>query len=132
MAYIVTADITDSMLTEAAFTAKLAAKITLSTTEVEDLAERRGVLAADIEITPVHNLVKKYAVAWVCQELCKDEIGKVKIEAMETDMYYQKYKVYKADVSELDAQITADVLTGNVDEMRDRQGPRVGTLMEGG
>lgn len=131
--YISGSDITDSLLLETGLAPLLAAKVTASDAEVEDLAERKGVDTTDIETSPVHYLIKKYAVAWVCMSLCADLAGKNKNDGgLEADIYNQKYKIYKQQVTEYANQITYEVLTGDVDESRERVGPRTGTILLAG
>lgn len=131
MSYITTADIKDSVLLETIYSTLLAAKITDSDNEIADLAERKGAINITLN-SPAHYKVKRYLVAWVCAELCKDLIGKNKIEIIESDLYYQKWKVYKSEAQDLEGEITREMLVGVIDDIRERPGSRTGTLMIGG
>lgn len=129
--YIDVADITDSSLTETALSTRLLAKIALSDAAVVDLAERKGVNSDSISST-IHTLVKQYAIAWVCRETCFDLIGKNPNVTIDYDVYFAKYKIYRDRVSELESQITVEVLTGVVDDVRDRSGARTGIILLAG
>lgn len=129
--YISITDITDSMLLETAYLSFLSAKLTASDIEMADLAEKKGAFNVTLK-NPAHSVVKKYLIAWVCRELCKDIIGKNKVEFVESDIYYQKYKLYKSEAADYEGEITREMLVGTIDNIRERQGPRVGTLFIGG
>lgn len=129
MSYITTADITDSSLKETALSTLLSAKITACDAALEDMAMQKGVDDADdIETAPLGYLVKQWAIAWVCRELCFDLVGKNKADNIEADIYMGKYGEYKKRCSEYESQINYEILTGVADEQRDRPGARTGTL----
>jgi hypothetical protein len=118
--YISAGDITDSQLVETSLSSKLTAKLTLCDAAIEDLAERLGVDADDIETSPLHNVVKRWCVAWTCAEMCFDLIGKNKNDNLEMDVYFQKYKEHDARRQELELKINYEVLTGTVIDEDDR------------
>lgn len=129
--YIDETDITDSAIQEAGLATELTAKMNLVDDALEDMAMQKGVEDTDIETDPVHYLVKRWCVAWVCMELCFDMIGKNKDET-EADIYNVKYQHYQRRLQDAESQINAEVLMGTADTQRERPGPRTGTIMIGG
>ena len=119
--YITTADITDSQLKETALATLLAAKIVESTTALNDLAERLGVISSQIETSPLHYIVKRWCVAFACAELCFDLMGKNKQDGgIEQDIYFQKYKEHNARREDEENKINYAILTGTVISEIDR------------
>jgi hypothetical protein len=128
--YISSTDITDMLFTESAFSTLLTAKLTASDAAVVDLAERNGVESTDIEVSPVHYILKKWAAAWVCRELALDAMGKNNPDIADIEKYKIKYDIYAKLTAEYEAQVNIAVLTGEVEEARDRS-TRTGTLYRG-
>jgi hypothetical protein len=118
--YILTSDITDSQLKDAALSALLSAKVTACDTALNDLAERMGVDSDDIETSPLHYMVKRWCVSWVCAELFFDLMGKNKTDSMEQDIYFQKYKEHQTRLSDTENKINYEMLTGTVISNADR------------
>lgn len=117
--YITAADITDTVITSLA--TELTAKLLLSDAAVEDLAERKEDLAAtDIETAPVHYMLKKWAAAWVCREICLDKMGVNNVEFSADDKYKVKYDVYQKLLASYESQITRAVFLGSVSSVQDR------------
>lgn len=118
--YIAASDITDSQLKETSLSTLLAAKIILCDTALNDVAERLGVLSSMIKTSPLHNILVRWCVAWTCAELCFDLMGKNKVDSLEQDIYFQKYKEHDKRRTDLETQITYEVLTGTVVSEADR------------
>jgi hypothetical protein len=136
VSYITTSDITDGLLLTTALSALLTAKITECDAALNDLAIRKGVFPTDIPLilktNPLPHTVKRWAVAWTCKELCFDLIGKNKNDNMDWDVYLVKYKEFQKRCSEFESEINYEILTGFDFEMRQRPGPRTGTMTFGG
>jgi len=128
--YINDSDITDLVLKD--FGAELSAKVTLSDAEVEDMAERKGLIDKDeIETNPVHYQVKKYAINWVARELCLDALGKNNVDVSQIEKYDRLYDVYRRRLRETDSAITKQILRGSVSNTRDRGGVNSDILFVG-
>lgn len=130
--YIAESDITDASLKETALATLLTAKVTDSDAAVVDMAKAKGVADTDIETSPVHRLVKQWAVAWVCKELSFDLIGKNPTDSLDTNIYSQLFGLYSKRLADCEGQISVEVLMGTDDRVAERQGPRTGFLMFGG
>lgn len=131
MAYITTSDLTDNIINMFP-SATISAKITLSTSAVNDLAERLGVRDSDdIETSPVHYQVKRYAEYWVYREICRDFIGTNNAELPEQEKYILKYKLYRQLVEEKEGEISKEMLTGDVEHIKDRANSITRTLFRG-
>jgi hypothetical protein len=118
--YISTSDITDSQLIETNLATLLSAKVTACDAALNDLAERKGVLSSMIETSPLHYVLKKWCVEWVCENLCFDLMGKNKTESLEQDIYFQKYKEHQKSREGLENTIDYAILTGTVITEADR------------
>lgn len=116
MSYITQQDITDKIVDDIDMTDY----IVESDKAVEDLAEELGVrVTTDIE-TPVHWRVKRFAICYALMRVCQDHIGKATPDAPEMNKYLIGYNIYKKEHDQVRAEITDAMLTGDVDEMRDR------------
>ena len=116
--YIDADDITDKVISD---TFDLTDYLAESTEAVNDLAERRGVRDSDnIETDPVHFKVKRYAIEYVIMRVCQDNIGVNNVESIDFEKYSVKYTIAKQMVKQLDTEISIEMLTGSVDEIRDR------------
>lgn len=99
--------------------------------EIDDLAEKLGVRdTTDIETNPLHYKVKRYAVAYVLMRLCQDKAGTNNVDLPEVEKYLALYNVYRKEVEAVRSQIGAEMLVGDVDELRDRA-KNTGTLFRG-
>lgn len=130
MAYITTSDITDVTITAFGNTI-IGNYITESTSAVDDIAEKLGVESEDIETSPVHYKVKRYAICFVCMRICQDYMGRNNVEMPEIEKYLIKYNLYKAECNALEKEITEQMLLGTVDEQRDRAGVMSATIFRG-
>jgi hypothetical protein len=125
MSYIAAGDVTDKVLNQF----DLSSYITESDSELDDLAEELGVRdATDIEDSPLHYKAKRFLIAFVCMRVAQDNMGVNNVEVPEVEKYVIKYNVYRKEYSKLKGEITAPMLTGDVDEMRDRAGVGTGIL----
>lgn len=114
--YISRTDITDNIASDF----DLTAYITESTNEINDLAQRNGVSVDDIETDPLHYKVKRYAVCFALMRLCQDKMGTNNVDISALEKYTIKYDMYMKELKLLREQITYEVLTGEIDELRDR------------
>jgi hypothetical protein len=122
MSYIQATDVTDSVVN--AFT--LTAYITEADLEVNDIAARRGVFDTDdIDVDDdgyvTSYKLKRYAITFVCYRVCQDKMGLNNNDLpIEIEKYAVKHKMYKSEFDQLDGQITAEMITGAVDQVADR------------
>jgi len=128
--YISASDLTDKVINSFP-SATRTAKITLSTTALNDLAATKGVDSDSIETDPVHYLVKQWCIAWVGMEICFDHMGTNNNEFAEQEKYRIKYREYRERVNDLTSQITPQVLYGSTDSIRDRATVKMGILFRG-
>ena len=88
--------------------------------EIDDLAQRLGVSSTDIDTNPLHYKVKRYGVVYILQRLCQDKIGTNNPELPEIEKYMVLYGIYHKEYENLKSEISVEMLTGDVDEIRDR------------
>jgi hypothetical protein len=102
-----------------------------SDSEVEDLAEKLGVRNPDdIETDPLHYKIKRYAVVFVLMRLCQDKIGSNSVEIADLEKYTVLYNMYSKELQTLRSEISIEMVTGQVNEIRDRA-VSTGTLFRG-
>ena len=116
MSYIETSDISANI----ADGFDLESLIEESDLEVRDLAERLGVRTYTDISTPVHYKIKRYAVVYVLMRLCQDKAGTNNTEIIDTEKYMGLYAMYRRELEDLRGQISIEMVTGVVNEMRDR------------
>lgn len=105
--------------------------ISESSQEVIDMAERLGVRdTSNIETNPLHYKIKRYAIVFTLMRLCQDKAGTNNVEFSDMEKYIIKYNMYKKELAELRAELSYEMFTGNVDEIRDRAAVS-GTLYRG-
>lgn len=89
--------------------------------EIEDLAEILGVRNTDdIETNPVHHKVKRFGVVFAMMRLCQDKIGTNNPEMSDMEKYVVLYNMYKKEYSDIKNEISVEMITGEVNEIRDR------------
>ena len=99
--------------------------------EVIDLAETLGVRNTDdIENNPLHYKIKRYAVAFVLMRLCQDKIGTNNVELPDLEKYTVLYNMYAKELARLKGEISVEMVTGQVNETRDRA-INTGTIFRG-
>lgn len=122
MPYIQDSDVTDKVVN----VFDLTDCIVESDLAVNDIAARRGVLDADDISVDGSGYVtsyklKRYAIVFVCMRVCQDKMGLNNNDLpVEIEKYAVKYKMYKEELDGIDGQITAEMITGTVDEIADR------------
>jgi len=100
--------------------------------EVEDVAQQVGVYDPDdIEINPLHYKIKRYAVSFCIMRLCQDKIGTNNVDIAELDKYMIQYNLYKKEYEKLRTEITIEMVTGNINEIRDRASVSSGWIFRG-
>ena len=86
---------------------------------LEDLADAMDVDTDDIS-DPIHYRVKRYLIAWVNYEVCKDNMGrspqKLNEQGVQDDPYETKLKVFGKVLAEKKAQITPEILKDEADQ----------------
>jgi len=98
--------------------------------EIRDMAERLGVRnSEDIEI-PLHYKIKRYAVVYTLLRLCQDKMGTNNVEMPEMEKYAVQYGMYNKELEQLRGQISVEMITGQVNEIRDRA-INTGTIYRG-
>ena len=106
--------------------------ITRADKAVVDLAEELGVRnTADIETSPVHWKLKEYAKAYLIVDVCRDKIGTNNVETRDVEKYIVTYDIWHKRLKELKSEITYPMITGEVDEIRDRAGIASGRVFRG-
>ena len=103
--------------------------LTETDNEVNDLAEQLGVSTDSIS-TPLHYKIKRYAIVFCVMRLCQDKMGKNNPDLPEIEKYKIKYDQYAKELTQLRQEITYEMYTGEVDEIRDRAAVS-GTLYRG-
>lgn len=98
-----------------------------------DLAERLGILEADIHVDTggqvTAYILRRLLACFFCKRVCEDKAGVNNVEsAPEMDKYYVKASAYSKQVSDLTEDITPEILTGDVDEMGDRASHQCDTI----
>lgn len=89
--------------------------------EINDLAERLGVRdTSDIETNPLHFQIKRYAIEYVLFRLCEDKAGIANPDSVEFDKYMTLTEYHKKRFGEYRSSIGREMITGNVNEIRDR------------
>ena len=118
MSYIETTDITDTIVVGF----DIDDYITESDAAVNDLAERKGVRDSDdIETDSLHFKIKRYAIVYVIMRVCRDKMGTNNTDLpVEIEKYAVKYEIYRKELASIDKQITYEMITGEVNEIRDR------------
>ena len=106
--------------------------ITRANLAVEDLAETLGIReVADIETNPVHWKVKEYAKAFLIIDVCADKMTTNNVDVAENEKYAYLHDIWLKKLSVLKQEITPAMMTGTVDEMRDRGLMGTGILFRG-
>ena len=117
MSYISTSDITANV----AIGFDLEPYINEADGEIDDLAEKVGVRDPDdIETDPLHYKIKRFGVAYILMRLCQDKAGTNNVDQIDLEKYLTLYNVYRKEVEALRPQISEEMFTGPVDEIRDR------------
>jgi hypothetical protein len=96
MSYITPAtDVTDSLVRNfvSGSDTRLATWLANTDSEIESIAQERGLLATDIE-TPVHYKIKEYAIAYYCYLVCQDCFGENTVDIPEQEVYKVKLDYY--------------------------------------
>ena len=88
------------------------------------LALRRGIYSTSTIKLNSDNHVsdqtcQDWCSAWVCMNVCLDNIGRNNLEVSADDKYAIKYEMYKALLADFDRKITANTITGDADERID-------------
>jgi len=106
--------------------------ITRADKAVVDIAEELGVRdTTDIETNPVHWKIKEYAKAFLIVDVCLDKMGTNNVETADTEKYLVLYDVWHKRLKELKSEITYPMITGDVNEIRDRASIDSGWLFRG-
>lgn len=89
--------------------------------EINDLAEELGVRdTTDIETSPLHYKIKRYAIYTFTRFVCEDMIGFNQLSLAEQDGYRVKLEITNQRLEDLKPQITVSMMTGDVNEVADR------------
>ena len=101
-----------------------------SDNEINDLAERLGVRDSDDIQTPLHFKIKRYGIEYVLTRLCEDKSGTNNPDSVEMDKYFALAEYHRRRANELQAMISVEMVTGDVNEIRDRA-VRSGSIFRG-
>lgn len=124
MSYITRQDIKDRIIDNF----DIQAYLDEADSEIDDLAQKLG--AGEVEDDPLHYKVKRYAVVFCLMRFCQDKAGSNQVTATEFEKYVVKFNMYHKELQALRSQISYEMITGAVDEMRDRA-TVTGTLFRG-
>lgn len=127
MSYITVADITDRI----AEGIDMTTYIMESDEAVEDLAEELGVDATDIDTTPLHHKVRRYAIIYSLMRMCQDALGVANIDNPLSNKYLIAYNMYKEQLAACRKQVSYEMLTGVVNAVRDRANLSTVTIFRG-
>lgn len=98
--------------------------------EILDAAERVGVYDADDIALPLHYKIKRYAVVYTLMRLCQDKMGTNHVEMPEMEKYAVQYGMYNKELEQLRGQLSIEMFTGEINEIRDRA-INTGTIYRG-
>lgn len=127
MSYISTSDVTANV----AIGFDLEPYLLEADGEINDLAEKVGIRdTTDIEANPLHYKIKRFGIAYILMRLCQDKSGTNNVEQIDLEKYLTLYNVYRKEVEALRPQISIEMFSGAVDEIRDRA-LNSGTLFRG-
>jgi len=128
MPYITVADITDRI----AEGLDMTPYIQESDEAVNDLAEELGVReTTDIETAPLHYMVRRYAITYAMMRMCQDALGVANLDNPTTNKYLVAYNMYREQMLSQRKRITAEMLTGDVNQIRDRANNMTAVLYRG-
>ena len=100
--------------------------------EIIDLAESLGVRdSSDIENNPLHYKIKRFGIVFCLMRLCQDKIGTNNVQVADLEKYVVNYNMYRKELQELRGQISIEMVTGHVNEIRDRANIMTGTIFRG-
>jgi len=88
--------------------------------EVIDQAERLGIRNTDQIEAPLHYKFKRYGIAFICRRIAQDKMGTNNVELAEIEKYSVKYEVYSREEDRLRQQLSYEMITGNITQIRDR------------
>jgi hypothetical protein len=89
--------------------------------EMVDMAERLGVrTVTDIQNAPLHYRIKRYLIEFLLTRLCEDKAGTNNPDTVEFDKYFALAEYHRRRGNELKNGITAEMVTGEVNEIGDR------------
>ena len=112
MSYIQEVDITDSI--KKGFT-DLQDYLDRADLELNAFARTKGVMNPDdICVDPLDEVVRRYLVAWVTAMLCLEKSGQNDNNIGLAEKYIFKYDIYNKQAKEWKADITPEMLAGNV------------------
>lgn len=99
---------------------------------IEDLAERLGATVADIETDPLHYKIRRYGIAYALMRVCQDRISAAQVDTPpDQNKYSILYGLYKRELKDLDGEISIEMVTGTVNEIRDRANLTTAVIFRG-
>lgn len=88
--------------------------------EIEDLAERLGVMDVTEIVTPIHYKIKKWAINMALSLYSQDLIGANSIDIGYVDLYKDMFERSQYLINQQQPDITYEMLTGTVTSRSDR------------
>lgn len=89
-------------------------------TAIDDLAEEKGVRdPLDIAI-PIHFQLKQYGINYILFRVCEDKAGVCQPDSVQFDKYFALADYYNKRVAAVKSKISIQIITGNVQAIRDR------------
>jgi len=128
MSYITVADITDRIAEDIDMTTY----IQESDEAVNDIAEELGVRDTDdIEVAPLHQMVRRYAITYALMRMCQDALGVSNLENPTSNKYLIGFNMYKEQLGSLRKRISKEMIDGTVYEIADRANLSTVTVFRG-
>jgi len=89
--------------------------------KIYDIAEKHNTASGEIELTPIHFVIKRFALYYFCWAVARDYMGtNAGSSPVETEVYNIKMRVYASLWKDLEPTINYEMLTGNIDDSGDR------------
>jgi len=125
--YVAFSKVTDNLV-KAFGESALATWITEADDHLESVAEEVGVREPDdIEVSPLHHVLTRYWLAYLGWAVFRDKIGTNNVEII-NEKYLVKFDIYAKMISQLRPQISYEMVTGEINEIRDRATAMSGIL----
>ncbi|MBD3387594.1 MAG: hypothetical protein GF414_01510 [Candidatus Altiarchaeales archaeon] len=128
MSYIEVSDITDRI----AEGIDMTSYIMEADEAVNDVAEELGVRnTTDIETSPLHYMVRRYAITYALMRMCQDALGVSNLPNPQSNKYLIAYNMYREQLQSQRKRISREMITGTVNATRDRANLMTATVFRG-
>jgi hypothetical protein len=93
--------------------------IALVDAEILSQAERLGIYTESDIYTPLHDTIKRYAIAWLCAEVACDKTGVNNIDTPDIEKYAVKYDIYKRKADDLAKKLNYEMFSNDISAIVD-------------